>query len=141
MNIKTTFLDKINNEDISLEDIISLFSNLENADFEHSNTGYFEHTISKDRNVILHFTIINSQTISFRYDDNKNQIRNGIAWYSRCAGESKEIIDAGDENYIPSNSLVNNKTAIKIVKLFFINPLNKPAIIEWSNAESFEWPN
>jgi|GEM_PF-5116684 len=36
--IKITFLDKVNNENLSKSDVVNLFKNLNDTDLEYSNT-------------------------------------------------------------------------------------------------------
>jgi len=47
-------------------------------------------------------------------------------------------LDAGDENYVPENSFLNMEKTVNIINEFFQNPLQKPNIVEWNNAEDFD---
>jgi len=63
--IKITFLDKVNNENLSKSDVVNLFKNLNDTDLEYSNTGYFQFEISDESNIILKFSAIDKENISF----------------------------------------------------------------------------
>lgn len=135
--INTTFLDKIDNEGVDKNKVIDLFQNLKKEDLEYSNTGYFQFNISNGSSVILHFSAIDNENISFRYDENIPDARNGESWYSSNDSSDSKIVDAGDENYVPKNSFLNVSKTIKVIDEFFDNPLVKPNAVGWTNAEDF----
>jgi hypothetical protein len=133
-------LDTINNEEIDNSKVISLFQNLNPKDLAYSNTGYFQYEISDESDVILHFSIMDLENISLRYDENIPDRRNGLSWYSvNQTKQFKNIIDVGDENYIPNNSLLSPTKVISVIDEFFNDPLKKPMAINWKNSEDFDW--
>ncbi|NIF05928.1 hypothetical protein F3J23_10795 [Chryseobacterium sp. Tr-659] len=137
--IKTTFLDKVNNENLSKSDVVNLFKNLNDTDLEYSNTGYLQFEISDESNIILQFSAVDKENISFRYDENIPNVRNGQSWYSSNGSDYSEIVDAGDENYVPKNSFLNMEKTVNIISEFFENPKQKPSVVFWTNAEDFDW--
>lgn len=138
--IKTTFLDTIDNQEIEKPQAISLFQNLGSIDLTYVNTGYFQFKTSDESNVILHFSFMDTKNISFRYDENTPDRRNGNSWYSvNPTKQFKNIIDVGDENYIPNNSLLPPAKVIAVIDEFFDNPLKKPMVIDWRDSEDFDW--
>ncbi|MDR2273719.1 MAG: hypothetical protein LBF27_22620 [Sphingobacterium sp.] len=140
IKIKTTFLDTINYEEIDNSKVISLFQNLNLKDLAYSNTGYFQYEISDESDVILHFSIMDLENISLRYDENIPDRRNGLSWYSvNQTKQFKNIIDVGEENYIPNNSLLSPTKVISVIDEFFNAPLKKPMAINWKNSEDFDW--
>lgn len=135
-----TFLDTIDNEEIEKSEVLGLFRNLNPTDLEYSNTGYFQYRISAESDVILHFSIMDPENISLRYDENIPDRRNGNSWYSvNQTKQFKNIIDVGDENYIPNNSLLSPTKVISVIDEFFNDPLKKPMAINWKNSEDFDW--
>ncbi|PYF73002.1 hypothetical protein [Pedobacter nutrimenti] len=137
-SIRTTFLDKIDNEIIEKEKVLDLFINLNNVDLTYSNTGYFQLRISDESNIILHFSILNKESISFRYDNNIPNSRDGDSWYTSKGNEDFKMIDAGDENYVPENSFLPLYLSLELITAFFNHPLEKSNVVNWNNVNNFD---
>jgi hypothetical protein len=137
-NIRTTFLDQIDNETLEKEEVLNLFINLTANDLAYSNTGYFQLKIADAGNIILHFSILNKENISFRYDENIPDTRDGNAWYSSNGSQDDKMIDAGDENYIPENSCLPLALSLALITAFFNHPREKPAVVNWNDVNNFE---
>ena len=137
-NIRITFLDQIDNEIIEKKEALDIFINLNNNDLMYSNTGYFQLGISDESNIILHFSILNKENISFRYDKNIPNSRDGDSWYTSNENEDFNMIDAGDENYVPENSFLPLHLSLELIAAFFNNPREKPNVANWSDVNNFE---
>lgn len=137
-SIHTTFLDQINNKTIGKKEALDLFINLNNNDLTYSNTGYFQWRISDESNIILHFSILNKENISFRYDKNIPNSKEGDSWYTSNENEDFKMMDAGDENYVPENSFLSLHLSLELITAFFNNPREKPNIVNWRDVNNFE---
>jgi hypothetical protein len=137
-SIRTTFLDQIDNKIIEKKEALDLFINLSKNDLTYSNTGYFKLEISEEDNIILHFSILNKENISFRYDENIPNTRDGDSWYTSNGNQDFKMMDAGDENYVPENSFLPLHLSLELIAAFFNNPREKPNIVNWSDVNNFE---
>ncbi|SEW52897.1 hypothetical protein [Chitinophaga arvensicola] len=137
-NIRVTFLDKIDNEMTGSKEALDLFINLDKDDLIYSNTGYFQSGISDESSIILHFSILNKESISFRYDENIPNTREGKSWYTSNGKQNLKMIDAGDENYVPENSFLPLHLSLALITAFFNDPREKPDMVSWSDVNDFD---
>ncbi len=137
-SIRTSFLDQIDNEIIEKKEALDLFINLNDNDLAYSNTGSFQLKISDESNIILHFSILNKENISFRYDENIPNSRDGDSWYTSNENEDSKMMDAGDENYVPENSFLPLPLSLELITAFFNNPKEKPDIVNWNDVNNFK---
>ncbi|WP_343744006.1 hypothetical protein [Chitinophaga sp.] len=140
MTIYTTLLDQTFAETIPLENVTAVFSRLRQKDLQETNGGYFEYLMDEGAAIILFFIMRTPDEISFRYDYNVPDARQGTCWYSVTDTHDCSITDAGDEQYVPQASFVDMPAALEIITQFFQRPEEKPARVNWMPADFFEWP-
>ncbi|MBC9911732.1 hypothetical protein [Chitinophaga varians] len=140
MLIYTTLLDQTYQEAIALETVTDVFSRLRQKDLQETNGGYFEYLMDEGAAIVLFFIMRTPDEISFRYDYNAPDTRRGTAWYSVTDMHDRTTTDAGDEQYVPTHSFVSMTTALAIITQFFRRPEEKPAAVNWQDAEFFDWP-
>ncbi|SFW13167.1 hypothetical protein [Chitinophaga sancti] len=132
MSIRTRLFSQINNEILSLEQVLHTIRAIRPEDVRYFNDGCF---------ATLHHKLFitckeqDPENISFRYDDNS-----GEAWFGVTKPNTSILTDAGDEYHVPLFSFVSREKAMQIITEFFNNPAQKPPSILWEPAEQFEWP-
>lgn len=132
MSIKTRLFSQINNEILSLEQVLNAMRSIRSEDIRYSDDGCFASPYST---LFMTCKVQDPENISFRYDDNS-----GEAWFGVTKAHTSILSDAGDEYHVPLFSFVSREKAIQIITEFFNNPAQKPPSLIWEPAEQFESP-
>ena len=79
--------------------------------------------------------------ISVRYNHLDNGQRQGVEFYSVGDRDAIDIIiDVGDDQFVPSGSLIDPVLAWKVLNEFVASPHEIPQSIEWIASEHVSWP-
>jgi len=79
--------------------------------------------------------------VSVRYNHRKNGERSSVEFYS--VGDRSRIdtiLDVGEDQFVPSGSLIDPRLAWKVLNEFVSSPHEIPQSVEWISSQDVNWP-